>query len=65
MPVRNILVSNTRSDVKHNDTALPLNVITITKTSKLLLTRSVPNVEADSAEVSVESKGVDFDTKGS
>lgn len=65
MPVRNILVSNTRSDVKHNDTALPLNVITITKTSKLLLTRSVPNVEADSAKVGVESKGVDFDTKGS
>lgn len=63
MPVRNILVSNTRSDVKHDDTTLPLNVITITKTSKLFLTRSVPNVEADSAEVGVESKGMDFDTE--
>lgn len=65
VPVGNIFVSDTRSDVKHNDTALPLDVITITKTSELFLTRSVPNIEANSAEVGVESKRVDFNTKGS
>lgn len=37
VPVRNILVSNTRGHVEHDDSALALNVISVTKTSKFLL----------------------------
>jgi hypothetical protein len=51
MPVRNVLVCDSRCDVKHDNTALALDVISISETTELFLTGSIPNVEADSAEV--------------
>lgn len=51
MPIGDIFVGDSRSDVKHDDTALALDVIPITETTKLLLAGSVPNVEADVAEI--------------
>lgn len=51
MPVRDVLVGDTGGNIEHNDTALSLNVVAITKTAKLLLSGSVPNIEADCAEV--------------
>jgi hypothetical protein len=40
-------------------------LITITKTTKLLLASGIPSVEDEVTEVGVEGKGMDFDTKSS
>jgi hypothetical protein len=65
MPIGDILVGDSRGDVKHDDTALTLDVITIPETTKLLLTGSVPNVEADVAEICGELQGVNLNTQSS
>ena len=64
VPVGHILVRDTRGDVKHDDTALALNVVTVAQTAEFLLAGSVPYVEADGTKVGVECEGVDFDTEG-
>jgi hypothetical protein len=51
VPVGNVLVCDTRSDVEHDDTALSVDVVSITETTELLLTCGVPDVELDGAEV--------------
>lgn len=51
VPVGDVLVGDTGSHVKHDDTALSVDVVTITKTTELLLTGSIPDVECDRAEV--------------
>ena len=51
MPVGHVLVGDTRGYIEHDDTALSLNVVSITETTKLLLSGCIPNVEADRAEV--------------
>lgn len=63
VPVGNVLVGDTRGNVEHDDTTLTLDVVTITETTELLLSRSVPNVEADGTEVGVELERVDLDTE--
>jgi hypothetical protein len=45
VPVGDVLVCDARSHIEHNDTALAVDVVTITKTTELLLTSSVPDVE--------------------
>ena len=87
MPVRNVLISDTRSDVKHDDSTLALDtvllhscqlrrfikwlcycfnvLVTITKTTKLLLTSSVPSVENNRTKVGVESERMNFDAQSS
>lgn len=63
MPVGDVLVCDTRSHVKHDDTALAVDVVSITKTAELLLTCGVPDIELDGAEVlpalSVWARGSD------
>jgi hypothetical protein len=51
VPVGNVLVCDARGDVEHDDTALSVDVVSITETTKLLLTSGVPDVELDGAEV--------------
>lgn len=51
MPVWDVLVGDTGCDVKHDDTALPINVVAITKTAELFLTGSVPDVELNLTQV--------------
>lgn len=63
MPVGDILVGDTRGDVEHDDSTLSLDVVSVSETTELFLTGSVPNVETDSTEVGVESEGVDLDTE--
>ena len=65
MPVGDVLVGDAGGDVEHDDTALALNVVAITETTELLLTRGIPYVEADRAEVGREGKRVNLDTEGS
>ena len=64
MPVGHILIRDTGGNVEHDDTALPLDVVTITETTELFLSSGIPNVEADSTEVSGERKRVNLNTKG-
>lgn len=47
VPVGDILVGNTGGDIEHDDTTLSVDVVTITETTKLLLTGSVPDIELD------------------
>ena len=63
MPVGDVLVSDTGGDIKHDDTTLALDVVAIPETTKLLLARGIPDVEADRAEVSGEREGVDLNTE--
>ena len=65
VPVRDVLVSLSGSDIEHDDSALTLNVVTIAKTAELLLTSSVPNVEANGAAVGRELEWANLDTNGS
>ena len=65
MPIGDIFVGDSRGDIKHDDTTLALNVIAIAETTKLFLTRGIPNVKANSPKVGSECKGVNFDTESS
>jgi hypothetical protein len=51
VPVGDILVGDTRCDVEHDDTALAVDVVSIAKTSKLLLSCGIPDIELDVAQV--------------
>lgn len=46
VPVGNILVRDSRCNIKHNNGTVGLDVVTITKTSQLLLASSVPDIES-------------------
>jgi hypothetical protein len=65
VPVGNVLVGDSGSDIKHDDTALSLDIVSISETTEFLLSGSVPDVEADGTEVGVESQRVDLDTESS
>lgn len=51
VPVGHVLVGDARCDVEHDDTALAVDVVAITKTAELLLACRVPDVELDWAQV--------------
>lgn len=51
MPVGNVLVGDAGGHVEHDDTALAVDVVTITETTELLLAGGVPHVELDLTEV--------------
>jgi len=65
VPVGDVLVGDARSDIEHDDTALAVDVVTVTETTELLLTCGVPNIELDLAEVGGETERVNFDTESS
>ena len=54
MPVGDVLVGDTGGDIEHDDTALTLDVVTITETTELFLTSGIPDVEANSTKVGGE-----------
>jgi len=51
VPVGNVLVGDTGGDIEHDDTGLTVDVVTITETTELLLTSSVPDIELDVTQV--------------
>ena len=53
VPVGDVLVGDTGGNVEHDDTALAVDVVTVTETTKLLLAGGVPHIELDLAEVLV------------
>ena len=51
VPVWNVLVGDTRSNIEHDDTALSVDVVSIPQTTKFLLSCGVPDIELNSAQV--------------
>jgi hypothetical protein len=51
MPVGDVLVRDTGGDIKHDDATLPLNIIPITKSTKLFLARCIPDIEDQVAKI--------------
>ncbi len=47
MPVGHVLVGDSGCDVKHDDTALAVDVVPVSETTKLFLTRGIPDIELD------------------
>lgn len=47
VPVGNVLVCDTGGNIEHDDTALAVDVVTITQSAKLFLASSVPDIELD------------------
>lgn len=47
MPGRDILVGNFGGYVKHNDGTLTVDVVSITKATKLFLACGIPDIEVD------------------
>ena len=45
VPVGDILVCNARSDIEHDNTALAVDVVSISQTTEFLLTSGVPDIE--------------------
>jgi hypothetical protein len=64
VPIWNILVRGPGSDIKHDDGTIALDIISVTQSSELFLSSSVPNIEADDAAVCMERKGVNFHPDG-
>lgn len=63
MPVGDVLVGNTRGHIEHDNTALAVDVVSITKTTELLLTSSVPDIKLNRSEVGGETQRVNFHTQ--
>ena len=51
MPVGNILVGDSRRNVEHDDTALSVDVVPISKTTELLLSCGIPDIELNASVV--------------
>lgn len=47
MPVGNVLVGDTGGNIEHDDTALSVDVVTVTETTELLLASGIPDIELD------------------
>merc|ERR1719469_209315 len=63
VPIGDILVGDARSDVKHDDGTLTLDVITIAQTTEFFLSCSVPDVECQLPAICEELQGVHFHTQ--
>lgn len=64
VPVGDVLVGDTGGNIEHDDTALAVDVVTVTETTELLLTGGIPDIELDLTEVGGEAKRVNLDTEG-
>lgn len=51
MPVGNVLVGDTGGNIEHDDTALAVDIVSISQTTELLLAGSIPHVELDLSKV--------------
>lgn len=56
MPVRNVLIGDSRGNIEHDDTTVTIDVVTVSQPSKLLLASSIPYIELKLAEVGEETK---------
>ena len=64
VPLGDVGVCDTGAGVKHDDSALSADVVTISEATELLLTGSVPNIELALPVIREELHWVDLDTEG-
>ena len=64
VPLGDVGVGDTRADIEHDDTAVATDVISVSESSKFLLTGGIPNIEDDVSVGGVERHGVHLNTKG-
>ena len=55
MPVGDVPVGDTGGNIEHDDTALSVDIVSISQTTKLLLTSGIPDIELDRAQVLVKT----------
>jgi len=65
VPVWHVFVSDAGCDIEHDDRALALDVVSITKPAKFFLASGVPDVELDWSTVGVEEERVYFNSESS
>jgi hypothetical protein len=65
VPSWDILVSQASSNIKHNNCTLPMNIVTISEATKLLLPNSVPTIKANLPTVCEKIERMYFNTNGS
>lgn len=63
VPVRHILVGDATRDIKHDNRALSLNVVSVAKATKLFLSGCIPNIKFNRTSVGVELQRMDFYTE--
>jgi hypothetical protein len=63
VPLGHVRISDARADIEHDDATVASNIVSVTKTSELLLTCGIPNIEVDLAVVSHERHGVHLDSQ--
>ena len=51
VPIWDVLVGDARRYVKHDDTTLAVNVVSISETAKLLLSSRIPDIEGNLTEI--------------
>merc|ERR1719446_154129 len=61
MPVRDVLIRDTRGHVEHDDGTLALNVVPVTQPAKFLLARCVPHIEGKGTTIGCEFQWMDLD----
>ena len=54
MPVGDVLVGNSGRNVEHDNTTLAVDIVSITQTSELLLSGSIPDIELNVAQVLIK-----------
>lgn len=64
VPVGDVLVGVAGGDVKHDDGALTVDVVSVAEATELLLAGGIPDVEADLAKVGVEGQRAHLDSNG-
>ena len=64
VPLGHVGVGDAGADVKHDDTAVATDVISVSESTEFLLTGGIPNIEDDVSVGGVERHGVHLDTKG-
>lgn len=64
MPSRHVTVGDLAEHIKHDHGALSVDIVPVTKSSKLLLSRGVPDIEDHLSEVGKECERVHFYSHG-
>jgi hypothetical protein len=57
VPVGDVLVGDTGGDIEHDDATLAVDVVSVTKTSELLLSCGIPYIELNVAQVLLHVSG--------
>ena len=64
VPVGYIFVGDATGDIKHDNGALTLDVVSVAESTELFLSGGVPYIELDGSPVGVEDQGMDLNPEG-